>query len=261
VIPDLIVAPATPPLTEEDVMSSPKYTAGSTIYFQRGNWPEAQSAAALAKLLRQNKLVDAASVSAADVGMLGQTVYIFDVSGRSASPSLSLFENYRYFLGNVNFFGSDISKIRTFSSKSFDENSIIWYGFVDKISDLYTGDLVVACDDNPAIKISAEAFLRGGMKDCKDGIATPQRALDGISALLSYKFKNILQIPILPTALSSIFLTGIIYLTLLTWTLLPTIRVLLNRYTEKGEVLLEDNVFKVTAIFFYVAAASGYALF
>jgi hypothetical protein len=96
------------------------------------------------------------------------------------------------------------------------------------------------------------------MANCKNGLAIPENVLNGLVSLLSFKFSDEISIPILPTALSSIFLTMIIYITLLCWIFLPNLRVLFDRYVEGGKDTLEANVFKITMALFYIISISLY---
>ncbi|MGO7185943.1 hypothetical protein ACCT14_32020 [Rhizobium brockwellii] len=246
--PKMYLAPAVDDVSLQRVAAGKIRSAGGTIVFEKGQTDAAYTGAALAEIMASNPSVKASKLLESYRDPFGRSIYIFEISGESSPSRLSLFKDYRFLMRDINFFGDDFNQAIQFGSKVYRENEIMWIGAIGDAIDTVTGAVVYKCDGGAAKSIDRLKFLSEVAKGCTNGVAISATGVAGIASLLSYKFEGETVIPILPTALSSIFLTLVIYLAIIVWICLPYVRIGLERYAVGGATLLSDNFFTVTFV-------------
>ncbi|MGO6684205.1 hypothetical protein [Rhizobium leguminosarum] len=246
--PRMYLAPATESVSLDRVANGKVRSVGGTIIFEKGRSSASQTGEALAELIRTDASIKEARLLESYRDPFGRSIYTFEISGQSSASKLSLFKDYRFLMRDVNFFGNDFNQALQLGSKVYRENEIMWLGMVGNAIDSVTGSVVYKCDNGTLKSVDRLKFLVEAADGCSNGVAMSATGVAGIAAMLSYKFEEETVIPILPTALSSIFLTVMIYFSIIVWICLPYIRVALERYAVGGATLLKDNFFTITFV-------------
>ncbi|MBO9195036.1 hypothetical protein J5277_13075 [Rhizobium sp. 16-449-1b] len=253
-IPDMYVASADEPISLDRVASGKLASAGLTFLMEKGDLNVDDTANAIVEILRTEPSFSDVELIESYREPFGRSIYTINLKGRSTPSKLSFARDYSYLMSEVNFFNSDFSKLLSLGSKVFSENELMWIGQVNGASENMQGRIVVKCDDRKPETVERDAFVADAASKCTNGVAFAASSLSGIAGLLSYKFSSITQIPILPTALSSIFLTVLIYLCIILWISLPYVKMLVVQYSADGATVFEENVFTITFLSFYVVA-------
>lgn len=234
-------------------------SAGRTLLFTKGEFSPAESASFISDILQATPGISKVRVVESEGDMFGNAAYNLTVEGVSQYSGLSFLGSYSSIMGGVNFFGGDLYEAVSFGSKTYDENAIILTGLLANVFDKADGKIVLKCENKPVVTIDRSDFLRIPEHECKKAFATSGWGASGIASLLSYNLKNNLSVPVLPTAISSIFLTILIYVSIIAWLLIPYIRKFVEEYTTDGAKLLTDNIFTVS--FSLIALVSAPFLF
>lgn len=219
--------------------------AGDSLIFVKGDIKTEEVARMIAIVLKTSKGVNEVKAVDTSSDLFGNAAYAFEVSGTSRSMPLTFLSSYSFIMGDINFFGAGIYEALSLGSKTFEENGITYNSFLSNVVDGMDGKIVYKCDDQVAKEIDREDFIKS-TSECWEGVAISSSAISGMLSLLSYNLENNLDIPVLPTALSSVFLTILVYASILIWILLPYIRTLAERFTEKGAIALTNNIFTVS---------------
>lgn len=248
-IADMSLSPNDKPILIEDVRTKVPFEAGKTIYFEKGDWPIEKTAAAISKIFKNDKSISGVTPVEAYSEILGGSIIILKISGRSNYSQISSIYDYTYIMNDVNFFGTDFQKTFLLSNKGVTENDMTWSGSLGHSLDNLNGRVYVTCDDNPDVSVMDRKDFIKNDGGCKNGVALTDFTLSGMSSFLSFNFYDNIEVPILPTALSSIFLTMFIYFVSLIWITLPLIRKVISSVSNDGEALFMENAFKISYIF------------
>lgn len=221
-------------------------TSGGTLLFSKGDMSLDEMASSVADLLKTNRDITKVRVLETSSDLFGNAAFSLTIEGQSSYSALSFMNAYSSIMRDVNFFGESFYDAISLGSKTFDENEITYNGYLTALVERAKGQVVVKCDTKTARIVDREEFLKLTDSDCSKGVAMSGWSVTGIATLLSYNLDNRLNIPVLPTALSSIFLTVLIYIAIISWILLPYLRSFAERYTDDGAKIIVDNVFTVS---------------
>ncbi|QIO73927.1 hypothetical protein HA459_18665 [Rhizobium leguminosarum bv. trifolii] len=230
-------------------------SGGGTLLFTKGDMSPQETAASIASLLKSNADVKEVRVLDTSNDLFGNAGYLFQIEGKSEYSGLSFLTSYGFIMRDVNFFGDDFYDAISLGSKTYNENDITFTGLLSGVVQKANGTVAYICDGTPVAIVDREEFLKDRAGECKKGVAMSGWSVAGVASLLSYNLDSSVEIPVLPTALSSIFLTIAIYASIISWISLPYIRAFAEDYTEDGTKLLTDNIFTVTFCLFYVLLA------
>ncbi len=242
--PTIFIAPQRGEISIEKIAKGEVAQAGQSVIFEKGQYTAEETSSIIAQILSIPKGVRDVRPIESYRDSFSNSIYSFDINGFASSSNLQFSSHYRYLLRDVNFFGSDLYSLFRFNSKVYSENDIMWLGTLTKGADSATDSVIYKCDEEPVKTAHREDFIAIASK-CSKGYAMSEWGASGVASLLSYKFDHPTMVPILPTALSSIFLTFIIYIAIFMWICLPYINELLKKYTDGGAQLLVDNQFKI----------------
>ena len=247
--PRVFVQPGHADLSLETAARGRLPSAGGTLVFVKGDLSSEEVAVRLASILASNDNVDSASVLESSSDLFGNGVYSFAVQGRSEYSGFVFLTSYRSIMGDVNFFGDGFYDVFSLGSKTFDENEITYTGMLTRVViNREGGQVVYTCDDGPVKTVDRVEFLKLPKSACSRGVAMSEWSVAGIASLLSYNLEDELNIPVLPTALSSVVLTVIIYASIMIWILLPYITAFADRYTNEGAKFVTDHVFTISFV-------------
>lgn len=243
-VPMMFIAPAHADIAVEKVANREIATTGNTIIFEKGTFSPEETSKILAEIITSADGVNEVKPIESYRDSFSNSIYTYSISGFSEPSNLNFLEDYRYLLRDVNFFGSDLNSIFKFHSKIYSENDIMWIGSLSKGVDTASDRIIYKCDDERIKTVLRDEFIASAGK-CNRGYAMSVWGATGIASLLSYKFDHQTLVPVLPTALSSIFLTFLIYISILAWISLPYVNELIRKYTDGGADLLINNQFKI----------------
>ncbi|TNM66225.1 hypothetical protein [Aliirhizobium smilacinae] len=259
--PRLFVSAKASEATIERAIDGKMPSAGGSLLFTRGDLTAAEIASSISALIEASPGITEARVNEAASDLFGNGGFSFFIEGRSQLSGWSFLTSYSSIMQDINFFGGDFAKAVSLQAKTVDENEITYTGFLSGLVREAKGEVVYVCDGRPVKKVDRSAFLMLSDADCVKGVAMSAWSTAGISSLLSYNFENQLMIPVLPTALSSIFLTIIIYICTVVWICLPYFRSWAEAYTTSGARMLTDNIFTVSFLLLSAIASPFFAYF
>ncbi|MCJ8149102.1 hypothetical protein [Shinella sedimenti] len=251
--PLMFIAPAHADVSVEKVAAKELTSVGNTVIFEKGVYSPEETSKIISEIIRSADGVVEVKPIDSYRDAFSNAIYTFDVVGTAGASNLKFWNDYKYLLRDVNFFGDDLDSIFQFGSKIYSENEIMWIGNLGKGVETINDRMIYKCDDAPLQTVSREEFVVEAGR-CEKGYAMSAWGAAGIASMLSYKFGNQTILPILPTALSSIFLTFIIYISIIAWVTLPYINDILRRYTDSGADLLVNNQFKIIYALFVMIA-------
>jgi hypothetical protein len=235
-------------------------SAGATIFFFKGILTAEEKSKLISKILIRSKTVDSVEVIDSYENMFGQYYLILKITGKSPGSGLSFLKDYKYVLGDVNFFDSYIVDIFEFGQKVYLEDDLTWLGNFSSAKDSNLDTVFFVCDDMKVDNLPRKEFLERDWANCEEAVAMSAASLFGLVSILSYKFEDQIVIPILPTAISSIYLTFVIYLSLIVWIFIPSLMKFADKYLESGSNLVVDNIFKITYAFVLIVFLPIYFL-
>jgi len=250
--PTVFVAPANEGLSPEEVVKRQLRSIGTTLFLEKGDFDPQQTANAIAKIIESNPYISSVKVNDSTRDVFGRSIYILSVSGKSGSRSSNILDDYMSLMYDINFFGYDMPKVFSLGSKKYSENDIVWLELINGLKFSENNKVVYICDDGGVTTTSKADFLSEKANECQNGVAMVPWGIQGIASVLSYNLKNETVIPILPTAVSSIFLTITIYFCIIAWLLLPYIRNLVEKFADNGSSLFINNQFKITFVVIFL---------
>ncbi|MEP3517281.1 hypothetical protein [Parasphingorhabdus sp.] len=246
---------ANPSISASDSTSAPdlqtaaaglEYNLGRTLYLTKNSHDAAEEAKTLSKILTSHKHIEGAEVVNSERDMFGNQVILFRIHGRTTYSNLRLFSDYTAIMNDINYFGNDFSKFIKFSNKLYSENELKYLALFNGLEKQFGETMYFMCNGDKLVQDNHNFLISIKNKGCETGVAMSKNMLEGIASIASYKFSNSVQIPILPTSLSSIFLTAFIYICSLSWITLPYIRKFINMYAQDGDAIVTRHVFTIT---------------
>lgn len=229
-----------------------EFSAGQSLYLTKGDMSIEQEGSMLAEIISTHPNITSARYKDGLSDTFGNYIMIFEVVGTGDYSRLNLFSNYSSLMSDVNFFGQDFGKVFSLSEKGYSENELAWKSIFNNFVSGMDDTLVLKCANEKPIELSKSDFSKRSDK-CPNAVGATKLNIEGIGALSSYKFSNVGVIPILPTSLSSIFLTFTIYVMTLAWIILPYARRFVAQFSEDGDKLFTQNVFFITFSVFVAA--------
>lgn len=232
------------------------------IYIEKGDIGIDEKANKISIILKEGNKSASFNKLEAESSIFGGEAILYKVAVNSHIPFTALMRKYLENISSVNFYGRDAAKTFNFSSKSMTLNDVVYntYDPIESYNKLEIAHII--CDDWTDVKIlsfGGEDFY-DVIENCNKGIIISEAILNNSNFSFNYKIKNNSVVPILPTALSSIFLTVFIYILTMVWFVLPKISYIANKYASDGHKLIENNIFALLSIITMVLFAAVYAL-
>lgn len=229
-----------------------EFRYGQSLYFTKGDMTIEEEGLMLAEALTMHSNIVKAVFKDGYSDTFGNYVVILEIVGTGDYSRLSLLANYPSLMSDVNFFGQDFGKVFNFAEKGYTENQLAWESIFNTFVKDMGETIVLKCENEKPVDLARKSFANEG-RECSRGVAITKLNVEAISALTSYKMSNPGSIPVLPTSLSSIFLTAVIYIMTLGWIILPHVRRMIAKYTEDGDRIFTENVFMISLFVVFFA--------
>ncbi len=222
------------------------YHLGKTLYLTKNINSSDTEANFLKKIMTTHENIERVDIVSSESDVFGNQVILFKIYGRATYSKLNLLYDYTSIMNDINYLGNDLGKFTKLSNKLYSENDLTYMALFNGLENRIGKTMYFACNETNVVEGDHSFLISEDNKECTNGVAMSKNMLEGLASISSYKFSDGAQIPILPTSLSSIFLTAFLYICSLSWIALPYIRRIIHTYAEDGEILVTRHVFTIT---------------
>ena len=235
--------------TISDAADGLKYTAGSNSILYTYNTSLENLGRYIEKIISSAPGINSVEMlDFAETQFSGRSVLLFRVKGQNKANFSDVFSSYFYNLGGFNFFNEELKKIKSISNMGIKENSILTNALYQNLSPYAFRDFSLICgaEEKPKkLKLNSEVIDNEISNCVHDGALVSSAFITKFSLLSAFDYKSNFQIPILPTALSSLLLTALIYTFALIWLLSPFLAIGLEHIIRGGAETIEKHIFTV----------------